>query len=104
MSAPSSNSNTSSSQGQNASMLAGHAQYAKGYVEETVGNLTGSAAWQESGKKDTEAGIEEMKAAGQQRAEPAPSSIGGRVEELAGKVAGCEGMEKEGGIRQEKSQ
>ena len=35
--------------------------------------------------------------------EPAASGIGGRVEELAGKAAGCEGMEKEGLERQEKA-
>ncbi|PVH69667.1 hypothetical protein DL98DRAFT_564366 [Cadophora sp. DSE1049] len=84
MSAPNSNDNQ-------ASMLGGHAQYAKGYVEETVGNLTGSKEWQESGKKDAEAGIGEMK------------RNGGRVEELAGKAAGCEGMEKEGTERQAKA-
>ena len=72
MSAPNSNDNQ-------ASMLGGHAQYAKGYVEETVpllpfsvcmfsstdetqvGNITGSKEWQASGKKDAEAGIGEMK-------------------------------------------
>merc|ERR1712000_274975 len=54
MSAPNSNNNQ-------ASMIGGHAQYAKGYVEESVGNLTGSKEWQESGKKDAEAGIGEMK-------------------------------------------
>jgi uncharacterized protein YjbJ (UPF0337 family) len=43
------------------SMVSGHAQYAKGYVEETIGNVTGSKEWQESGKKDTQAGIGEMK-------------------------------------------
>jgi hypothetical protein len=35
--------------------------------------------------------------------ESAASGIGGRVEELAGKAAGCEGMEKEGLERQEKA-
>ncbi|KAK0119477.1 hypothetical protein ONS95_010924 [Cadophora gregata] len=99
MSAPTSNNNNNQ-----ASMLAGHAQYAKGYVEETVGNLTGSKEWQESGKKDAEAGIGEMKAANQNRtSEPAASGIGGRVEELAGKATGCEGMEKEGAERQAKA-
>ena len=44
-----------------ASMLGGHAQYAKGYVEEAIGNVTGSKEWQESGKNDTQAGIAEMK-------------------------------------------
>merc|ERR1711964_133578 len=96
MSAPNSNNNQ-------ASMIGGHAQYAKGYVEESVGNLTGSKEWQESGKKDAEAGIGEMKAANQNRtSEPAASGIG-RVEELAGKAAGCEGMEKEGAERQAKA-
>jgi len=87
-----------------ASLLGGHAQYAKGYVEETIGNVTGSKEWQESGKKDSAEGISEMKAANEQRSgEPAASGIGGKIEEAAGKVAGCEGMEKEGLERQEKS-
>lgn len=43
------------------SMIGGHAQYVKGYVEETVGNVTGSKEWVDSGKKDAQAGIETMK-------------------------------------------
>lgn len=43
------------------SMIGGHAQYAKGYVEETVGNVTGSKEWIDSGKKDAQEGIETMK-------------------------------------------
>lgn len=46
---------------QPASMLGGHAQFAKGYVEETIGNVTGSKEWKESGKEDSQAGIAEMK-------------------------------------------
>lgn len=42
-------------------MLSGHAQYAKGYVEETIGNVTGSKEWQDSGKNDIQAGIDGMK-------------------------------------------
>lgn len=42
-------------------MIGGHAQYAKGYVEETVGKAIGSKDWEESGKKDSASGIEEMK-------------------------------------------
>jgi len=45
----------------NASMLSGHAQYAKGYAEETIGNVTGNQEWQNSGKNDAKAGIDEMK-------------------------------------------
>jgi uncharacterized protein YjbJ (UPF0337 family) len=43
------------------SLIGGHAQYVKGYVEETVGNVTGSKEWVDSGKKDTQEGIETMK-------------------------------------------
>lgn len=42
-------------------MIGGHAQYAKGYVEETIGNVTGAKEWIDSGKKDTQEGIETMK-------------------------------------------
>lgn len=52
-------SNTPSSN--TASMLGGHAQFAKGYVEETIGNVAGSKDWQDSGKNDSKAGIDEMK-------------------------------------------
>ncbi|TVY38441.1 hypothetical protein LSUB1_G003458 [Lachnellula subtilissima] len=88
----------------NPSMISGHAQYAKGYAEETIGNVTGSKEWQESGKQDAKAGIDEMKSASQNKSsEPAASGIGGKVEELAGKATGCEGMEKEGAERQAKA-
>ncbi|CZR64584.1 uncharacterized protein PAC_14482 [Phialocephala subalpina] len=94
----------SESNSNQASMLGGRAQYAKGYVEETIGNATGSKEWQQSGKKDTQEGISEMKAANQQRTgEPAASGIGGKIEQVAGQAAGCEGMEKEGLVRQEKA-
>lgn len=36
--------------------------------------------------------------------EPVASGIGGKAEELAGKATGCEGMEKEGAVRQEKAE
>lgn len=42
-------------------MLAGHAQYAKGFVEETIGSVTGSKEWQESGKEDSRAGVDGMR-------------------------------------------
>ncbi|KAG0652583.1 hypothetical protein D0Z07_0449 [Hyphodiscus hymeniophilus] len=93
----------SSEDSNSASMLNGHVQYAKGYAQEVIGNATGSQEWQESGKSATQAGIDEMKTANQQKiSEPAASGFGGRVEELAGKAAGCEGMEAEGKERQEK--
>jgi len=84
-----------------ASMLGGHIQYAKGVVEETIGKVTSSHPWQESGKQDTAAGIKEMKKANAQNtSEPAQSDLGGKIEEVAGRAAGCEGMEREGLERQ----
>lgn len=58
-----------------------------------MGSVTGSTEWQQSGAQDKSAGIQEMKAASEQR-----DSTGGagKVEELAGKAVGCEGMETEG--------
>lgn len=56
--------------------------------------MTGSTAWQESAAQDQKAGIDAMKAASGNRD---PNQQGwGKVEEVAGKVTGCEGMEKEG--------
>lgn len=43
------------------SLVGGHAQYVKGYVEETIGNVTGNKEWTESGKKDAQEGIDTMK-------------------------------------------
>jgi uncharacterized protein YjbJ (UPF0337 family) len=51
----------SSSTEQLASLLNGHAQYAKGYVEETIGNVTGSEDWKQSGKIHAAEGVDEMK-------------------------------------------
>ncbi|CAG8972197.1 hypothetical protein HYALB_00007339 [Hymenoscyphus albidus] len=97
-------SSTTNNTAQDPSMIAGHAQYAKGYVESTIGAVTGSEEWKKSGEKDMGDGIGTMKEANAQRqGEPAPSGLG-KAEEVAGKVAGCEGMEKEGIQRQEKAQ
>jgi hypothetical protein len=43
------------------SLVGGHAQYAKGYVTEMVGKAMGNKEWEESEKRTTECGIEEMK-------------------------------------------
>lgn len=51
----------SSNSDQSASLLNGHAQYAKGYVEETIGNVTGSEEWKQSGKDHAQQGIDETK-------------------------------------------
>lgn len=59
-----------------------------------VGSVTGSEAWQSSASQDKDAGIDAMKQASANR-DPAQSGYG-KVEEVAGKMVNCEGMEKEG--------
>lgn len=58
-----------------------------------IGNVTGSEAWKASGEQDKAAGQATMQKAGEQRD---PASGYGKVEELAGKATGCEGMQREG--------
>ncbi|CAK4028655.1 Hypothetical predicted protein [Lecanosticta acicola] len=102
----------------NPTLIGGHAQYVKGQAEvikqnrvrrkqislslmygieieqATVGSVTGSAEWQQSGEHDKKAGVDAMKAASANRD---PNATGfGKAEELAGKAVGCEGMEEEG--------
>lgn len=67
--------------------------------ENVIGSVTGSSAWQSSGANDKEAGINAMKAASENR--DASTQGFGKVEELAGKAVGCEGMEKEGEVSKE---
>ncbi|KAL3420013.1 hypothetical protein PVAG01_08512 [Phlyctema vagabunda] len=101
---------TSTNNNNNPSLIGGHAQFAKGYVEEALGNATGSREWQESGKADSAQGIQAMKAAGEQRkTDPQTGAAGGvnpttaKMEEVAGRLAGCEGMEKEGAEKLQKT-
>lgn len=108
-----------SSNEQNPSLVGGHAQYVKGAAEVSstprprknppyplqaflitivhqgaVGTVTGADDWKSSAEQDKQAGIEAMKQASANR-DPNESGFG-KAEELAGKAAGCEGMEKEG--------
>jgi uncharacterized protein YjbJ (UPF0337 family) len=59
----------------------------------TIGDVSGSHAWKSSGEQDKAAALDTMKKAGEQRDQ---SQGYGKVEEVAGKVTGCEGMQKEG--------
>ena len=60
----------------------------------TIGSVTGNQAWATSGEQDKNQAIDAMKAASENRDS---SSQGlGSVEETAGKLVGCEGMQKEG--------
>lgn len=63
-------------------------------TQSAIGAVTGSEAWNVSAQTDKASGIDTMKAASEQR--DANRDGFGKVEELAGKAAGCEGMEKEG--------
>ncbi|KAI9670634.1 MAG: hypothetical protein M1831_005854 [Alyxoria varia] len=87
-------------------LIHGHAKYAQGAVESTIGTATSSQPWQSSGESNKSAGIDEMRKAReetqQNQQQQAPQqgvtgNVGAKAEELAGKAVGCEGMEKEGG-------
>lgn len=58
-----------------------------------IGAVTGSQAWAASGEQDKAHAVSGMKAASEGRD---ASSGYGKVEEMAGKAVGCEGMVKEG--------
>ncbi|KAI4601836.1 hypothetical protein KJ359_010701 [Pestalotiopsis sp. 9143b] len=81
-------------QNEQPSLIGGHAEYIKGAATSAVGSVTGSHAWQSSGEQTKARATGEMKAAGEAR--DAGTQGYGKAEEIAGKVTGCEGMEKEG--------
>lgn len=62
-------------------------------TQAAVGAVTGSQAWSASGEQDKAHAVSDMKAASEGRD---ASSGYGKVEEVAGKAVGCEGMVKEG--------
>ncbi|KAM0722910.1 hypothetical protein Q7P37_001108 [Cladosporium fusiforme] len=70
--------------------------------QSAIGSATGSSAWTSSAEADKQSGIDAMKAASADR--DANRDGYGKAEELAGKVAGCEGMEKEGAQSKEAGQ
>jgi uncharacterized protein YjbJ (UPF0337 family) len=62
-------------------------------MKETIGNVTGNEAWKSSGVQDKDQAVDAMKAASANR----DTSQGyGGIEEKAGSLVGCEGMQKEG--------
>ncbi|KAH8194711.1 hypothetical protein TruAng_011123 [Truncatella angustata] len=81
-------------QNQQPGLVAGHAEYVKGVVESTIGSVTGSAPWQSSGEQTKAHAAGVMKAAGENR--DASAQGYGTVEQVAGNLTGCEGMQKEG--------
>ena len=56
--------------------------------------MTGSQPWKSSGEQAKAHAVETMKAASEGR-EPTRDGYG-KAEEVAGKLAGCEGMQEEG--------
>ncbi|KAJ4380427.1 hypothetical protein N0V86_003782 [Didymella sp. IMI 355093] len=78
---------------ENPGLIAGHAQYVKGAAEGLVGSVTGNQAWATSGEQDKNQAIDAMKAASENRD---PNQGLGGVEQAAGNLVGCEGMQKEG--------
>ncbi|KAF2430480.1 hypothetical protein EJ08DRAFT_633536 [Tothia fuscella] len=75
-------------------LLSSHAAYVKASAVDAVGSITGSTEWKQSGHQQKEDAIADMKKASEGR-DPAKDGYG-KVEELAGKASGCEGMEQEG--------
>ncbi len=63
-------------------------------MQSTIGSVMGSHAWTSSGEQDKAHATSVLKAAGEKR--DAATQGYGKVEEMAGKALGCDGMKKEG--------
>ena len=72
-------------------MIGGHLNYVKGAVSSALGYETG-----EQTKKDA---VQEMREANKQSDAPTQSGILGSIEQTAGNLTGCEGMQNEGKSR-----
>ncbi|KAK1759202.1 hypothetical protein QBC47DRAFT_371285 [Echria macrotheca] len=88
------NTNTNNIPQDQPGLVAGHAEYIKGAAEAAIGQLTSSHAWTTSGEQDKAHAKASLRAATESR-DPFASGYG-KVEEMAGKVTGCEGMRNEG--------
>ncbi|GAO51914.1 hypothetical protein SAICODRAFT_29374 [Saitoella complicata NRRL Y-17804] len=92
------------------SLIHGHAQYAKGAFEETIGSVTGAKSWTDAGSHDKSAAISEMKAANDLGSSSRMGAAGagtgkdasflGGIEKKVGEVVGCEGMVENGEKKQ----
>jgi len=91
---------TNTNQQQQPGLMASHAEYIKGAAESTIGSALGSHAWTTSGEQDKAHARAAMQQAAEQR-DPAKSGYG-KAEEMAGKLTGCEGMQKEGAASADK--
>jgi uncharacterized protein YjbJ (UPF0337 family) len=79
------------------SKASGQYHSVKGTVTETIGNLTGSTAWQQSGREEHARGEGEYNAAlAKGYAEGTADRIGGRVDNVIGAVTGDKTKQAEG--------
>ncbi|KNC97815.1 uncharacterized protein SPPG_06810 [Spizellomyces punctatus DAOM BR117] len=95
------------------SLTHGHLQYAKGVVEETIGNVTGSESWKTSGHTDKAQAQAELQAADKLSEESRQANNAnrdrkwlereGKAEEVVGKIGGCGGLQHHGQEKQEAS-
>ncbi|KAG5729756.1 hypothetical protein E4T56_gene958 [Termitomyces sp. T112] len=75
----------------------------KGTTVETIGNLTGSTSWQQSGKEEHAQGEAEYKAAqAKGYAEGIADRIGGYKDSIVGAVSGDKAQQTSGNVQQEK--
>lgn len=69
------------------------------HAQSTIGSISGSQAWSASGEHDKAAAVDAMRKAADKRD---PNQGYGKAEEWAGKLTGCEGMQKEGAASSQK--
>ncbi|KAI0350988.1 hypothetical protein OH77DRAFT_1411926, partial [Trametes cingulata] len=77
----------------------------KGSAKETLGNLTGSQSWTQSGKQEHTAGETEYNAAqAKGYAEGTKDRIGGRKDAVVGALTGDRQQETTGNVRRDKGE
>ncbi|EAU89166.1 hypothetical protein CC1G_08573 [Coprinopsis cinerea okayama7 len=87
------------------SKVSGQFHSMKGTAVEAIGNLTGSAEWQRSGKEEHAAGEAEINAAkAKAYAEGAADRLVGKKDSIVGAVTGDRSQQAEGNLRQEKGE